>query len=141
MTVPLLQNHSATIWVALLFAACYLPTRPILEWWNERESTQKERRNARHKFIETHMKIEKTLKSLKADEIGILTSFGGASTHEFHINDGVLSNLAMKGIVRRVSELGYFGSYSLSEDIVSFLAHNNFGTIVEAITKLKAGAG
>lgn len=49
-TLPWVSAHSMLIRLLILFTACYLPTRPILERWNEREMKQKKQRDQESDF-------------------------------------------------------------------------------------------
>lgn len=95
------------------------------------------RRKSRKETEEKYRRIEGTLKSLKSDEIGVLTRFNaGSSTEDFHPTDGISKNLALKGILRVVNDSGFYVWYGLTEDIDAFLADRGFQTISEAIKSL-----
>lgn len=125
-------------WALLVFFGSFSGLFLAITGIEERVKPIGERRRRKRETDEKYSKLEATLKSLRADEVGILTRFNASSsTQDFHQTDGVIRNLAFKGVVHLVNDTGYFMSFSLTDDAIAFLTDRGFQTISEAISVLK----
>lgn len=97
-----------------------------------------QRRKNKRSVEANKSKLESTFRSLVSDEINVLSEFsGGHSTITARSNHGTVHNLAKKGILHCVTPGQYYESYSLTEEVMSYLAENHLESVGVAITKAK----
>lgn len=133
MTAWATQFHP---WLVLgcLFCGLFLAITGIEESLKPRFARNKSKRETNEKYS----RIERTLRALKADEIGKLGLYGvGHSTQNFFNSDGVVLNLVNKNILYRSTSAGMSGSYCLTPDVTSYLAEKGQTTVSEAVEELK----
>ncbi len=128
------QHYWTSLVLFSVFSGLFLAITGVEERVKPILAQRRKKREADEKY----KRLESTLKSLRADEVGVLTRFNaGNSTQDFHQTDGVIRNLALKGIVHLVNDTGYYIWFSLTDDTLAFLTERGFQTIGEAVSVLK----
>jgi hypothetical protein len=128
------QGHWALLVLICAFSGLFLLITVI----EERAKPVLARNKHKRETEEKYNKIERTLKSLQTDEIGPLGYFGGGhSTQGFNSFDAVPKSLANKGILKLIQQTGIEASYSLTQDVIAFLAARDYDTIAIAIQRLQ----
>jgi len=101
------------------------------------------RRESERIADEKTSKLESSLRTVRPDEVAILSHFTGArSTVILAQDDGVAQNLVKKGILYcpETNFEPYRWSYCLTDDVTAYLERQNLPHLIAAIEKLKKKA-